>query len=424
MTGRRRVLVELDNLELGGAQINAVQLSAGLTAAGYDSLLVGPRQTLPPVGPSVVDIAAEYGLPIRAYQRAESMSGRARQIARFAREWDADVVHAFSSSERAAYWGAAVLGRRGIVRTVYEMSFDPRSHRHSPLIVGTGYLRDALEGWPGGVHLISPPVDTVRDAPGVSDANTLRRSAGVAPDAIVLAIVSRLSSEMKAVGIECTMRAVARIQDPRVVLLVAGTGDAQERLRSLGERINDLLGRVAVRFMGPLSDPRPVYEAADIVLGMGGSAARGLAFGKPVVVLGERGWSDVFTPETAGEIFRSSFWSPLECTDGEEQLIRHLRDLTTRPEHRARLGAFGRSFAQEHFGLPAMAGRLAVVYEEAIRRASPWSWVRDLNIEARILLGRGQRSAMRLTGGAFRGVPSLRMEWAIPEATVSAGRRP
>ena len=47
MTERRKVLVQLDNLELGGAQINAVQLSAAVAQHGFDSLLIGPKDTLP-----------------------------------------------------------------------------------------------------------------------------------------------------------------------------------------------------------------------------------------------------------------------------------------------------------------------------------------------------------------------------------------
>ena len=34
-------------------------------------------------------------------------------------------------------------------------------------------------------------------------------------------------------------------------------------------------------------DPRPAYAAADVILGMGASALRGLAFGKPLVVQGD-----------------------------------------------------------------------------------------------------------------------------------------
>lgn len=388
-TRRRRVLVQLDNLELGGAQINAVQLTAAVAEHGYDSLVIGPADTLP-AGPSVLDVSADYGVTARPYERPASLFAHARVLARFAR--GAHLVHAFSTSERAAYWGPALLGRRGLVRTIYEMSFDPRTHPSIPLVIGTGYLRDELAGRPGGTTLVSPPVDTTRDAPGVTDRAAFRRELGLAADAVVLTIVSRLSEEMKARGVEDAIHAVERLGDPRVHLVVAGTGDAAARLRAVADGVNLRLGRTAVLFAGPLADPRPAYDGADVVLGMGSSAARGLAFGKPLVVLGERGWSAVFREPHVDAIFRNSFWSPREVADGAGLLAGHLRALAADAAERDRLGTHARAFAEANFGLPAMAERLAGVYDEALRTASSRRWLRDLGTERRILaakLGRG-----------------------------------
>ena len=46
-------------------------------------------------------------------------------------------------------------------------------------------------------------------------------------------------------------------------------------------------GRQVVLLTGEIADPRPAYAAADVVVGQGGSALRGMAFGKPLVVVGE-----------------------------------------------------------------------------------------------------------------------------------------
>ncbi|WP_116950090.1 glycosyltransferase family protein [Jiangella endophytica] len=401
MTTRRpRVLVQLDNLELGGAQINAVQLSAAVAEHGYDSLLVGPRDTLP-AGPSVLDVSADYGVTARAYERPAPLFAHGRVLSRMARGYGASLVHAFSTSERAAYWGAGFLGRRALVRTIYEMSFDPRTHPSIPLVIGTGYLRDELAGRRGGVTLVSPPVDMARDAPGVTDRAAFRRDLGLAADAVVLVIVSRISEEMKAHGIEDAIHAVERLGDPRVCLIVVGTGDAAARLRVLADVVNVRLGRTAVVFAGPLADPRPAYDAADIVLGMGSSAARGLAFGKPLVVLGERGWSAVFREPGVAAIFRNSFWSPYEVTDGAGLLTGNLRPLVADAGERERLGAEARVFAERNFGLAAMAGRLADVYEQALRTASSHQWVRDLGMEGRIMAAKLGRLSGRRPSGAL-----------------------
>lgn len=400
MTGERRVLVQLDSLELGGAQINAVQLSAAVARHGFDSLLIGSKQSLPVgAGPSLIDVAADYGLTVQVYDRPASLAAHARTLSRIARRSDARLVHTFSASERAAYWGAGLFGRRALVRTIYEMSFDPRTHPSVPVVVGTAYLRDELTGHPGGATLISPPVDTSRDAPGVTDGGAFRTQLGISEDAIALVVVSRLSEEMKARGIEDVIHAVGRLDNPRVRLIIVGTGDAEARLRALGADVNARLGRRATVFAGPLSDPRPAYAAADIVLGMGSSAARGLAFGKPLIVLGERGWSAVFREPFTAAIFRNSFWSAEEVTDGVGLLNQNLRSLIDSPGDRLRLADEGRRFAVANFGLQAMAERLAEVYEGALRSASARAWLGDLRMEARILGAKLDRTAVSLSGG-------------------------
>ncbi|SIN90680.1 glycosyltransferase family protein [Agromyces cerinus] len=403
MNARPRVLVQLDNLELGGAQINAVQLSAAVSVHGFDSLLIGPEDTLPVEGPSLLDIARDYGVQLEVYRRPAPLMAHARTISRLADRWEADLVHAFSSSERAAYWGAGLFGRRALVRTIYENSYDPRTHPSVPVVIGTGYLRDQLADRPGGAILISPPVDTSRDASGVTDRESFRRRLGVAGDAVVLVIVSRVATELKGRGIEDAICAVESANDPRIHLIVVGTGDAEERLRGRAAAVNARLGRSAIVFFGPMSDPRPVYDAADVVLGMGSSAARGLAFGKPLIVLGERGWSAIFRPPDTEAILHNNFWSPQSVTDGAGMLLGHIRELVDHPADRVALGRTARQFAEEHFGLPTMALRLAGVYEGALESRSASAWLGDLRMEARILAAKAERTAGRMSGGRFSG---------------------
>ncbi|WP_421741997.1 glycosyltransferase family 4 protein [Cellulomonas sp.] len=407
----RRVLVQLDNLELGGTQINAVQISAAVAAHGYESLLIGPADTLPS-GPSLIDVAAQYGVPLQAYDRPHALLPAARAVEGYAREWRADVIHAFGTSERSAYWGAGLLGRRAIVRTIYEMSFDPRTHPSVPVVIGTGYLRDELAGRPGGVTLISPPVDTVRDAPSTAAPAAFRQRWGLPADAIVLVIVSRLSLDMKSRAVQDAIGAVGRLADPRLRLVVVGGGDAEERVRAWAAEVDGRLGWDAVVLTGPLSDPRPAYDAADVVLGMGSSAARGMAFGKPVIAMGEHGWSAIFREPEAAEIFRNSFWSPRSVPDAVGLLAGQIAELADDSAERARLGDTAREFAVENFDLAAMGSRLARVYDDALRRRSTRSWVGDLRTEGRILTAKVGRTTSRLTGGRYDGGRSAaRLAW-------------
>ena len=67
-------------------------------------------------------------------------------------------------------------------------------------------------------------------------------------------------------------------------LVIVGDGPSRPGGRG-GRRAREHIGgRRAVVLTGELRDPRPAYAAADVSLGMGGSALRAMAFGRPLVV--------------------------------------------------------------------------------------------------------------------------------------------
>ncbi len=313
---------------------------------------------------------------VHPYDEPATVLAHSRVLTRVADEVGADLVHAYGTwgAPRPTYWGPCRLGRRPWVLTMYEMALHPSVHRHVPLIVGTEYLLEECADRPGPTTLISPPVDLDRDRP----------QEGASPSSGVSAvIVSRLEEDMKSVPVEAAIGAVRHLADHELRLEIVGTGAAEPRLRALADAVNAEIGRDAVRFLGAMADPRPAYAGADIVLGMGGSAARGLAHGKPLVVQGESGWSAVFEPENSAALARNSYWSPDHVEEPDRLLAEHLRGLIVDAERRRRLGAFGRTFAEERFGLTAMAAKLAAVYQDALTSYTARQWWADLPIEAR-----------------------------------------
>ena len=402
---RRTVLVQLNSLNLGGTQICALELACSLRAHGYDSVLIGPRDTLP-VGPSLLDVARVRGVRVEAFDRPQTIRAGARLLSQRARACGADIVHVYGSDQaRSAYWGPALFARRPLILTVYEMAVAQAEFTGPPLIVGTGYLIDALEGRAGATYLVSPPVDLDRDNVEAVDTADFLRLIGNPPESQVrVVLVSRLDEEMKAHGVETAIRAVERSRRADLLLIIVGTGDAETRLRALGRAVNLRLGREAIVFVGALVDPRPAYAGADVALGMGSSAARALAFGRRLIALGESGWSMTFTPETAGTLFRSSFWSEEHVPHAVDRLAQELDALVADDAARPALERFSREFSATHFGLTAMAGRLADVYASSRRNYRLWDWLRDLKVEGHTI-SRRARTVVR--GGSA--IPSVDM---------------
>ena len=378
-----RILVHLNSLELGGTQINAVDFAAALCARGIDSLVVGDRRSLGD-GPSLLDIAAAKGVSVEPYDAEPGVLAHARQLRGFADAFRADLIHVYGSwgGARSTFWGPARWGVRPWVQTVYEMQVSFKTHRHMPLIVGTGYLLDEQASRPGGVVLISPPVDLAWDSPDAVDGVAFRIEHGV-NEGLLLVIVSRLVRSMKSMPIGVAVDAMRALAHRGVTLAIVGAGDNEAAIAEKAAKVNNEVGRDVVRLLGPMADPRSAYAGADVMLGMGGSAARSLAIGKPLVVQGEAGFSALFEPGSASALARSSFWSPDAVDDPVRMLLDSLAPVLDDSRYRAELGVFGRDFATSRFGLEAMTDRLVEVYSQALERRSISRWVRDLPREGR-----------------------------------------
>lgn len=400
-----KVLVQINSLALGGTQINAVDLAAELKKFGFESVLVGPRDTIPD-GPSLFEIAQERGVEVEVFDRPSTTLRGAVTMSRLARRHGAAMVHVYGSwTARPAWWGPCFGGRRPLALTIYEMAVDPQTPKSPALIVGTRYLLEELADRRSGVKLISPPVDTDRDDGTTVDPRDFLDGHGIAPDRLRIVMVSRLDEDMKARGVEHAIAAADRIADSGIVLVIVGAGDAFARLERQAVAVNQRHRRQVVVMAGPLADPRPAYSAADVVIGMGGSAARALSFGKPLIVAGEFGWYTTFTEQNADELFRNSFWSDSIMDAPVDRLVSSLEDLLSDPEKRDALGTYGRDFAVGRFGLRAMAAELADVYVLSLKQFGFLVWSRDLSTEMSSFLHRiGATMEAVLRGGKRLGV--------------------
>jgi glycosyltransferase involved in cell wall biosynthesis len=222
----------------------------------------------------------------------------------------------------------------------------------------------------GTVHLLEPPVDVEANHPGAVDGAEFRAGWGIAADELLVAVVSRLESWLKLESLTRTIAAVSDLAASRPVrLLVVGEGTAQGRIQQLADDVNAHHGSTVVQLTGGLLDPRPAYEAADVMVGMGGSALRTMAFATPLVVVGERGFSRVLDEDSLAT-FRHQGWYGLG--DGRpDDLPGQIDRLLGNAALRRSLGDVGLRTVQEYYTLDAAARQLTSWYEELAETRVP-----------------------------------------------------
>ena len=119
-------------------------------------------------------------------------------------------------------------------------------------------------------------------------------------DELLVVCTSRLALNAKLESLVEAIDAIDLLAETLPVrLVIIGEGDASDPLAQRAAAVNRRRGRAVVTLPGPEPDPSPAYAAADVVVGMGTSILRGLAFAKPAIVQGERGFATRSRPRPA-----------------------------------------------------------------------------------------------------------------------------
>ncbi|WP_051379825.1 glycosyltransferase family 4 protein [Bradyrhizobium murdochi] len=370
-----KVLLYPHSMELGGSQLNAIQLAGSIRDRGHEVIVLSEAG---PLVERVRKMALEHiELPA---QRGRPSPKVIRMIGHLVQRRRIDVVHGYEWPPIIeAFLGGRVAHRTAVVGTVMSMSVASFMPRNVPLTVGTELIRQAaIDAGHLHVELLEPPVDTRADNPSI-DGRSFRADQGVEPDEVLLAMVCRLVPDLKLEGLLSACDAVRElaVAGHRVRLMIVGDGRARGDVGRRAEEVNAAAGYKVVLMAGEMADPRPAYAAADVIIGQGGSALRGMAFGKPLVVIGEEGFSELLTPESA-PVFLQQGWYGLGSGSygaGALALRMALERLVRSQELRCELGLLGRRLAEQRFSLSHAAEVIENLYSSAMRNPEPFERV-------------------------------------------------
>ena len=283
-----------------------------------------------------------------------------------------DVVHAHEWPPIIeAFLGVDLPERAAVVGTVMSMTVAPFLPRTVPLTVGTEMIRQAgIAAGHRHVTLLEPPVDAQADHPS-ANGDDFRIAHGIEPSEVLVVMICRLVPDLKLEGLLSASEAIGEmaLTGEPVRLMIIGDGPARAQVAACSAKVNAAVGQEIVVLAGEMADPRPGYAAADIIIGQGGSALRGMAFGKPLVVIGENGFSELLTQESAPTFLRQGWYGlgPGSRGAGVPALRLALQTAVASRELRRELGVFGRRLVEQRFSLAHAAKTVEDLYLWAIR---------------------------------------------------------
>lgn len=378
-----KIIVYPHDLEIGGSQLNAIEIGAGVRDLGHEVIVFGRRGAL---NERIGELGLEFVEAPPSGKRPSPTTAYA--LADLCEQRGADIIHGYEWPPTLDAVLAMRMGARvGVVSTVMSMSVPSFIPHSVPLVVGTEEIA-AAERTAGRrrTDVIEPPVDLgFNDVHARLDVDRFRRSWGLADKRLNVVSVARLAHELKLEGILTAIDAIGELSESIPVrLVIVGDGPARAQVEARAAEVNASSGDGTIVLTGRLDDPRPAYAAADVALGMGGSALRALAYGAPLIVQGERGFWRTLTEHTA-DGFLWTGWYGIDggAEHGRERLMSELVPLLIDPARRMELGAFGLQLVHERFSLTRAAEVQSSIYQRALEQP-----IRGAMLSETIALGR------------------------------------
>jgi glycosyltransferase involved in cell wall biosynthesis len=371
-TGRVRVLLVIDELDIGGTDQQIVELVRRLPRDRFVPLVCCFRH-----GRKAEEIERLGVRVAHLPKRWRVDPGFVRRLARLMRRERIDIVHTFLIG--ANLWGrlaALLAGVPTIVaseRNVDVWEEPVKRHLGRALAVPTHRLvanAEAVRSYLIGRGLDASRVVTIRNGVDVErfqaplDVAALRKALGFGPDDVVAIVVARLEPQK---GHDTVVEAAARLRErfPQLHFLFVGGGSRQTSLPALVAH-KGLSDRIL--FTGFRTDSADLMRAADLSIlvstkeGLSNTLLESLAAGLPVIASRVGGNAEVVSPDVG---FLVPPEDPAALSDAIGRLV------ADRPLA-ARMSASGRARAEHEFSVGRMVADTVALYD-SVDRPSPIS---------------------------------------------------
>lgn len=363
-----RVLHVEAGKHLYGGALQVVFLMRGLAQRGVDVALACPQ------GSAIASSVRELGLTVHEMpMHGDADIGLVGRLRGLMRGWQPDLLH-LHSRRGCDTWGV-LAGRLQGVPTVLSRRVDNPESRlwaalkyrlpHHVVTISQG-IREVLlsEGVPEArVTCVPSAVDTAQYRPGRQELAWFRAEFGLPDDALTIGMAAQFIERK---GHTTLLDALPEVFDrhPQTCVLLFGQGPLVEMI---GRRVaGDPLLSARVQLPGFRRDLDRVLPCLDVLAhpasmeGLGVALLQAAACGVPIVGGRAGGIPEIVRPGLNGEL--------VEPGDAPG-VARALSGLLGSAELRARMGAAGREWVEQHFSIDAMVeGNLAVYLRQTKNR--------------------------------------------------------
>jgi glycosyltransferase involved in cell wall biosynthesis len=203
-------------------------------------------------------------------------------------------------------------------------------------------------------------VDPDKFRPGL-DGSAVRRKASAGPDDFLVLTVANLTQRRKRVDV--LIRAISRLQDERLKLLIVGQGPLRAELDELADELGISSRMKTIDFVEESGLPQ-VYAAADLFVlaseeeGLGVPLIEAMSSSRPVIASRTSGLLSLIKDGQNGVFFE---------TNNDEDLARKIAMVRDDADLRTRLAHAARDAAQDLFSQDRQRRKITALVEDLLK---------------------------------------------------------
>lgn len=370
---KKKVLMTLMRLDIGGAETHVLELSLELKRQGFDVVVASNGGVYVPV----LEEAGIRHYKVPMYTKSpDKMMRSLLQLRRIIRDEHIDIVHAH---------GRIPAFLCGILNHFMPFTFVTTAHWVFKTSHGLKYLSD----WgkkvvavsediktylmvnyhinPTDIFVTINGIDTEKFSPQAETADIIEEF-GLQRDSRKIVYISRMDEDRALVAFQLVEIAPQLLSlQPDLEIVIVGGGNVFDLLQEKADRANAAAGRKYITLTGGRSDIYKFANLGDIFVGVSRSALEAMACAKPVIVAGNEGYIGIFDVDKLSVGIDTNF-----CCRGLEQsspelLLRDLRILLENEKtENERLGNYGRELIKKDYSVKRMADDAVKMYRAAV----------------------------------------------------------
>jgi len=389
-----KVMYVVFEAKLGGHVLSAFTVANEMKARGHEVLFVGKKGRLTPRIETEMPFV-DLEIPIFHGSRQTYFTRRSwaavGRLRRLIRERHVDLVHAFDAGSYMHCYLACLLEQRPVLCTICG-GVDPYYNLppcHRLIVFSDEQKNKMITQW----HWPADRIEIIRnrlDLKYIGDEKQrLTRDElagfGIRPDLpLIIMITSFRGLQINGIFRLIDALEIARGKNEFQMVFIGGESDEVE---SYAKRMDVRFGKGAVLFLKPIEDAFRFLMHASIVMGVGRCAFEGMAYGKPTIVIGDKGFAGVVEPKSVEDLAYYNFSGRNQKEPAPPELLAGvIRRLLENPAMRESMGGFGRRYVMEEFDVTIGAKRIEAIYIGMLSGGAQGSTLWRLACFARLLV--------------------------------------